>query len=58
MGVLGCIGFVPEIGFVSFLRLKFFVSIRTRAEHFRFGSVLDQNKQSNQNCFLKVFEPN
>ena len=31
----------------------------TRAEHFRFGSVLDQNKQSNRFYFIFfVFEPN
>jgi len=35
-----------------------FVSLLTRAEYFRFGPVLDQNKQPNRFYFFFVLEPN
>jgi hypothetical protein len=45
-----------DISWSQIISLKNICYVSCRAEHFRFGPVLDQNKQPNQ--FFLVFEPN
>jgi hypothetical protein len=45
--------------FIPKVELQKYLMIEIRVEYFRFGPVLDQNKQPNQNFFLSFWtEPN